>query len=167
VNGVQWLRRLAFWRRTPAVEAPEGEPEPEVLELPWQRRWDFLPKRSAGRDFSRRDYDEARRRAREVAQATLGQELWEQLQRQGHLDLPSIRIPGMVYRLRVGYRIEVRCPRGVRSPWPMPYLCINPTYPLPEEEFFAQLYLYVRDREDLIFSVAAPQPWDQALGRTF
>jgi len=46
-------------------------------------------------------------------------------------------------------------------------LCINPAYPLPEEEFFAQLYLYVRDREDVIVRVAAPQPWDQALGRTF
>ena len=54
------------------------------------------------------------------------------------------------------------CRRGAH-----PYLCINPTYPLPEEEFFVQLYLYVRDREDIIVSVAAPQPWDQALGRTF
>jgi hypothetical protein len=25
----------------------------------------------------------------------------------------------------------------------------------------------VRDREDLVRRVAAPQPWDQALGRTF
>jgi hypothetical protein len=40
-------------------------------------------------------------------------------------------------------------------------------YPLPEEEFFAHLYLYVRDREEEIVRVAAPQPWDQALGRTF
>jgi hypothetical protein len=73
----------------------------------------------------------------------------------------------MTYRLRVGRRIEVICPPGQRSPWPYRYLCINPTYPLPEEEFFAQLYLYVRDREDVILRVAAPQPWDQALGRTF
>ncbi len=45
--------------------------------------------------------------------------------------------------------------------------CINPTYPLPEAEFFAHLYLYVRDREEEIIRVAAPQPWDQTLGRTF
>jgi hypothetical protein len=31
---------------------------------------------------------------------------------------------------------------------------------LPEEEFVAQLYLYVRDREELVRRVAAPQPWD-------
>ena len=69
--------------------------------------------------------------------------------------------PGLTYRLRVGRRIEVRCAPGVHLPWRAPYLCINPTYPLPEEEFFAQLYLYVRDREDLVRRVAAPQPWDQ------
>jgi hypothetical protein len=46
-------------------------------------------------------------------------------------------------------------------------LCINPAYPLPEVEFFAQLYLYVRDREDEVVRVAAAQPWDQDLGRTF
>jgi hypothetical protein len=69
--------------------------------------------------------------------------------------------------LRVGRRIEVLCAPGARSPWRRDFLCINPTYPLPEEEFFAQLYLYVRDREDITFKVAAPQPWDQALGRTF
>ena len=31
------------------------------------------------------------------------------------------------------------------------------TRSLPEEAFFAQLYLYVRDREDIIRRVAAPQ----------
>jgi hypothetical protein len=90
-----------------------------------------------------------------------------QLQRQGYLDVPSRLQPGLTYRLRVGRRIEVRCAPGVHSPWPFPYLCINPTYPLPEEEFFAHLYLYVRDREEHVRRVAAPQPWDQALGRTF
>ena len=53
------------------------------------------------------------------------------------------------------------------APWRHPFLCLNPTYPLPEEEFFAHLYLYVRDREDIVVREAAPQPWDQALGRTF
>jgi len=89
------------------------------------------------------------------------------IQRQGYLDVPSTLQPGLTYRLRVGRRIEVHCAPGVHSPWSAPYLYINPTYPLPEEEFFAQLYLYVRDREDLVRRVAAPQPWDQALGRTF
>lgn len=154
-----WWRRL--WRRAAAT------PNVAPLERPWRRAWDHLPKRSAGFGFSAADYDDARRRAREVARATLGDALWAQAQRQGYLDLPSQRIPGLTYRLRVGRRIEVRCARGVASPWPYDFLCINPTYPLPEEEFFAQLYLYVRDCEDLVLRVAAPQPWDQALGRTF
>ena len=55
---------------------------------PWRRTWDHLPKRSAGRDFTRADYAEARARAREVARATLGEALWAQLQRQGYLDVP-------------------------------------------------------------------------------
>jgi len=138
-----------------------------TLERPWRRTWTHVPKRSAGADFTRADYAAARARAREVARATLGDALWAQLQRQGYLDVPSTLQPGVTYRLRVGRRIEVRCAPGVRSPWPAPYLCINPTYPLPEEEFFAHLYLYVRDREDIVRRIAAPQPWDQALGRTF
>lgn len=93
--------------------------------------------------------------------------MWDTLQHQGHLDVPSRRFPGVTYRLRIGRRIEVLSVPGVKPPWRYPYLCINPTYPLPEEEFFAQLYLYVRDREDVVIDVAAPQPWDQALGRTF
>jgi hypothetical protein len=101
------------------------------------------------------------------ARATLGETLWAQLQEQGYLDLPSTIQPGLTYRLRVGRRIEVRCDSGIDPPWDWPYLCINPTYPLPEEEFFAHLYLYVRDREDIVRRVAAPQPYDQALGRTF
>ena len=146
-----------------------GEPSTpdDGVERPWLRRWEHLPKRSAGPDFSRADYRQARERARETARATLGDDLWEQLQRQGYLDVRSSRLPGLTYRLRVGRRIEVICDDDVRCPWPYPYLCINPTYPLPEEEFFAHLYLYVRDREDEIIRVAAPQPWDQALGRTF
>ena len=143
------------------------EPGAPTLERPWRRPWAHVPKRSAGTDFTRADYAAARVRAREVARATLGDALWAQLQRQGYLDLPSTLQPGVTYRLRVGRRIEVRCAPGVRSPWPAPYLCINPTYPLPEEEFFAHLYLYVRDREDIVRRVAAPQPWDQVLGRTF
>jgi len=144
-----------------------ADPDRRELEEPWQRRWEHLPKRTAGSDFSRSDYHLARERAREVAQTTLGDELWADLQRAGHLDLPSRLFDGVTYRLRVGRRIEVIPARGVRLPWVYPYLCINPTYPLPELEFFAHLYLYLRDHEDEIVRVAAPQPWDQALGRTF
>ena len=160
---VSWWRRLFAWRLRPAADAEIAA----SIERPWLRRWDHLPKRSAGLGFSRAEYAEARARAREVARTTLGEELWARLQRQGYLDVPSRRRPGLTYRLRVGRRIEVLCAPGAHSPWPWDYLCINPTYPLPEEEFFAQLYLYVRDDEDRILRVAAPQPWDQALGRTF
>ena len=138
-----------------------------TLERPWLKRWDHLPKRSAGWDFSTADYVAARERAGEVARTTLGEEAWAHLEREGYLELPSRIYPGVTYRLRVGRRIEVRCAPGVKPPWIYPYLCINPTYPLPEVEFFAHLYLYVRDREEDIIRVAAPQPWDQTLGRTF
>jgi hypothetical protein len=139
----------------------------DPVELPWRHRWDHLPKRTAGFGFSQRDYEAARRRAEEVARTTLGEALWRQLRRDGYLELPSRIYQGVTYRLRIGRRIEVRCAPGVRAPWRHPYLCINPTYPLPEAEFFAHLYLYVRDQEEEIIRVAAPQPWDQALGRTF
>lgn len=154
---IRWL----FGLEAPARESSGG------LELPWARRWNHVPKRSAGPDFGRDDYRAARENARLVARSTLGERLYSQLHRQGYLDLPSKRFPGVTYRLRVGLRIEVICAPGARAPWRYPYLCINPTYPLPEEEYFAQLYLYVRDREDEIIRVAAPQPWDQPLGRTF
>ncbi|MFN8534779.1 MAG: hypothetical protein U0556_14675 [Dehalococcoidia bacterium] len=156
-----WYRLLR--RSTERQYDVDGVP----LERPWAHRWEWVPKRSAGRDFSREDYERARQRAREVARSTLGDAVWERLERDGHLDLPSRQFPGVLYRLRVGRRIEVITPIGMWPPWPFPYLCINPAYPLPEEEFFAQLYLYVRDREDEIIRVAAPQPWDQRLGRTF
>jgi hypothetical protein len=154
-----------LWRRL--LGGGAAAPHETSLEQPWRRRWDHLPKRTAGADFSRDDYREARTRARDTARLTLGEALWEQLERKGHLDLPSQHFDGVTYRLRVGRRIEVLCDEGVRPPWPYRYLCINPTYPLPEVEFFAHLYLYVRDREDEVIRVAAPQPWDQALGRTF
>lgn len=160
------MRRFSFWwRRLLGRDSAELDSLP--VEWPWRKRWEAVPKRSAGPGFTRADYSAARQRAREVARVTLGPELWDQLQQQGYLDLASHITPGMTYRLRVGRRIEVLCDPGVRSPWRFDYLCINPTYPLPEEEFFAHLYLYVRDYEELIRHVAAPQPWDQALGRTF
>ena len=167
-----WTRfRAALrWLVVGPVPWEDEDPEPDgptEVERPWRHRWDHLPKRSAGFGFTQRDYRESRQRAEEVARLTLGEELWTRLRRTGYLELPSRRHPGVTYRLRVGKRIEVRCEPGVRPPWPYPFLCINPTYPLPEAEFFAHLYLYVRDHEDEVIRVAAPQPWDQALGRTF
>ena len=164
------LHRLWSWLLGSPPDAAEPDAErddDDELERPWLSRWDHLPKRTAGSDFSRADYRAARRRAIEVAQTTLGDDLWAALQHDGHLDVPSKLFRGVTYRLRVGRRIEVRCAPGVMTPWVYPYLCINPTYPLPELEFFAHLFLYVRDREEEIVRVAAPQPWDQALGRTF
>ncbi len=155
----RWWRRL-FGHR----EATSGA---SLVERPWLRQWDHVPKRTAGLGFTATEYAAARARAREVARLTLGEDLWSRVLRQGYLDVPSAMAPGMTYRLRIGRRIEVLRAPGVDSPWPYRYLCVNPAYPLPEEEFFAQLFLYVRDREDLILEVAAPQPWDQALGRTF
>lgn len=157
---------LTFLRRMFGLAPPVEVSEPP-LELPWRRRWHNVPRRSAGPDFLRADYRRARENARVVARASLGEELWQLLQEQGYLDLPSRRYTGVTYRLRVGLRIEVLCAPGVSPPWRHPYLCINPTYPLPEDEFFVHLYMYVRDREDEIIRVAAPQPGDQPLGRTF
>lgn len=163
--GPSWWSRCKVWLQGRDGAAPEAPGGP--VELPWRHHWDHLPKRTAGMGFSSRDYQDARRRAEEVARTTLGDALWDQLRRQGYLELPSRIHPGLTYRLRVGQRIEVRCAPGVRSPWRHAYLCINPTYPLPEAEFFAHLYLYARDQEEEVLRVAAPQPWDQVLGRTF
>jgi hypothetical protein len=155
-------RRLLRW-----LGLDDLDDENRPLELPWSQSWAYHRKYSAGPGFSRKDYREARTKARVVAQTTLGMDVWLQLERLGYVDLPSGKYPGLTYRLRVGRRIEVLCEPGVRSPWAYSYLCINPTYPLPEEEFFAHLYLYVRDHEEEVIRVAAPQPWDQRLGRTF
>lgn len=157
---------MATWAGFP-LPGPEGVCHDGDVERPWRYYWDHLPKRTAGPDFTPEDYAQARSRADEVARDTLGEDTWSRLQADGHLDIPSRRYQGLVYRLRPGRRIEVLCAEGVRSPWPYPYLCINPTYPLPEMEFFAHLYLYARDDEDALIRVAAPQPWDQRLGRTF
>lgn len=161
-------RLTGFWRWLTTGDTDEADRDGETaVERPWLHNWDWLPKRSAGPGFTRQDYREARDRARDVARLTLGDETFALFERQGFLDVPSRRHPGITYRLRVGRRIEVRCAEGVRPPWLYRFLCINPTYPLPEEEFFAHLYLYTRDREEEILRVAAPQPWDQNLGRTF
>jgi hypothetical protein len=170
-------RRLQIWWRRrlldPYAESWAGgdddlpDARGEAVEYPWRHRWAHLPKRSAGFGFSVRDYAAARKRAEEVARLTVGDEVWARVRRDGYVDLPSRRLPGVTYRLRVGRRIEVLSATGVEPPWRHRFLCINPAYPLPEAEFFAHLYLYVRDNEDEVIRVAAPQPWDQELGRTF
>jgi hypothetical protein len=172
---VEATRRFLDWMRYGFDEAwaevngidelPDAHSD--LVECPWRYTWDHLPKRNAGFGFSDRDYATARTRAEEVARLTLGEDLWTRVGRVGYIDLPSRRFLGITYRLRIGRRVEVRCAPGVSGPWRYPFLCINPTYPLPEAEFFAQLFLYLRDNEDEIIRVAAPQPWDQALGRTF
>lgn len=161
--------RLRDWLLLPESAARGGSTllDERGIEHPWRLAWDGLPKRSAGPGFTADDYREARRRAEEVARLTVGDEVWERVLRDGFVDVPSRRFAGLTYRLRIGQRIEVRCEPGAIPPWPHPYLCINPTYPLPEAEFFAHLFLYLRDNEDEVIRVAAPQPWDQALGRTF
>jgi hypothetical protein len=181
MRAAMWIveahRRLIAWLRQGLDEpfdewgfsGDDGLPDAhgDAVECPWRHRWGHLPKRSAGFGFKADDYAAARKRAEEVARLTVGEDVWARVRRVGFVELPSRRIPGVTYRLRIGRRIEVRCAPGVESPWRYPYLCINPTYPLPEAEFFAHLYLYVRDNEDEVIRVAAPQPWDQELGRTF
>jgi hypothetical protein len=174
---VEASRRLLGWLRQGLDETLDGawvfdhgdlpDAHADGVEFPWRHRWDHLPKRSAGYGFAHGDYQAAKARAEEIARLTLGDDLWTRVRRVGYLDLPSGHYPGVTYRLRVGRRIEVRCAPGVQPPWPYPFLCINPTYPLPEAEFFAHLFLYVRDNEQELIRVAAPQPWDQPLGRTF
>jgi hypothetical protein len=140
------------------------------IERPWRMSWRSVPKRSAGAGFTAQDYSRARERAIEVARSTMGDHLWSRLLRDGHLDVPSRLYDGLTYRIRIGRRIELVWSSEeaeARSPWPYRFLCINPVYPLPAAEFAAQLYLYVRDREDLVVRLAAPQPYDQVLGRTF
>jgi hypothetical protein len=101
---------------------------------------------------------------------TFGNEAWDNLRRSGYVDVPSRRLVGLTYRVRVGRRIQLiwaSADQAARSPWPYEFLCINPTYPLPAIEYAAQLYLYLRDQEDEVIRVAAPQPFDQPLGRVF
>jgi len=162
--------RLRRWLSGEPSEAPDSvAPRPE-LERPWLVNWQWVPKRSAGPGFGPHDYARARARGAEVARATLGDPAWERLRRQGYLEIRSCCLVGLTYRLRVGRRIQLiwdSLEAAERSPWPFDYLCVNPTYPLPAIEYLAQLFLYLRDRESEVIRVAAPQPFDQPLGRVF
>ena len=159
------FRRLGRFSESQETAQPL-KTEPHV-ELPWRERRESLCSRSAGRDFKRRDYELARERGRELARRTLGAALWDQLQAQGYLDLPSRQVEGLIYRLRVGRRIEIHAAGSLGPSLLHRYLCVNPAYPLPEIEFFAQLYICLRDREDRVRAVAVPQAYDGPTGRTF
>ena len=134
------FQRLGEWLRAGWAEpwdaswlgdrAGPPDAQPGELEYPWRHRWDFLPKRSAGFGFTSADYEAARQRAEEIARVTLGDEAWRRVRRVGYLDIPSRRLPGVTYRLRVGRRIEVLCAPGVRPPWPYPYLLHQSHLPL-------------------------------------
>ncbi|MGH2459747.1 MAG: hypothetical protein ACRDIY_12860, partial [Chloroflexota bacterium] len=97
--------------------------------------------------------------------------LWNELRRQGYLDLRSRCVRGLTYRLRVGRRVQLiwDTPEAARQiPWPYRgYLCVNPTYPLPAVEFVAQLYLYLRDREEQVIRIAIPQAADDRIQNVF
>jgi hypothetical protein len=173
---VDWVRpfratgRAFGWLRKLGARDDASPGESWELERPWLINWQWVPKRSAGPGFGPHEYARARSRGAEVARGTLGDDVWDEFRRQGYLDVRSRRVAGLTYRLRVGRRIQLiwdSVDAAMQSPWPYDYLCINPTYPLPAVEFAAQLYLYLRDHEEEIIRVAAPQPFDQPLGRVF
>ncbi len=135
------------------------------IERPWLiEPWRIAPVRGG---FASSALARARARGAEVARLTLGEETWNQLRAQGYLDVRSKYIPGLTYRLRVGRRVQLlwETPEAARRMrWPYRgYLCINPTYPLPAVEFAAHLYLYLRDQEEKVIRVAAPQAADDAI----
>jgi hypothetical protein len=159
-----------FWRFLGLETDSAAEIDRDGIERPWLISWHAVPKRSAGPGFGPSDYARARERAEQVARTTFGDEDWQRMQADGYVDLRSGIFPGLAYRLRVGRRVQLVWDDPIqaqRSPWPFDWLCINPTYPLPAAEFTAQLYLYLRDREADVIRIAAPQPFDQALGRCF
>jgi hypothetical protein len=159
-----------FWAFFGLRPELDGERWDSGVERPWLVSWHAVPKRSAGPGFGPSDYARAREKGERVAQLTLGDESWGQLRRRGYVDLRSRLFEGLTYRLRIGRRVQLvwdNPSQALRSPWPFEWLCVNPTYPLPAAEFTAQLYLYLRDREEDVVRIAAPQPFDQALGRCF
>ena len=55
-------RRVTDWDLLP-TPGPEGALRDGPVERPWRYYWDHLPKRTAGADFTARDYQQARQRA--------------------------------------------------------------------------------------------------------
>ncbi len=160
---VRWLLIPVEFEFEPPLER-DGE-----IERPWLvEPWRVTPVRGG---FASSALAHARMRGAEVARLTLGEETWNQLRSQGYLDVRSKYIPGLTYRLRVGRRVQLlwETPEAARRMrWPYRgYLCINPTYPLPAVEFVAHLYLYLRDQEEKVIRVAAPQAADDAIRFVF
>jgi hypothetical protein len=160
---LRWFWPPAEWDDEPGGEPAEGIERPWLVE-PWR-----VP--SVRRGFGSAALAHARSRGVEVARLTLGEEIWNQLRSQGYLDVRSTHIPGLTYRLRVGRRVQLlwATPEAARRMrWPYRgYLCINPTYPLPAVEFAAHLYLYLRDQEEVVIRVAAPQAADDLIRHVF
>src|SRR5262249_40123375 len=123
--------RLRRWLTAEPPEAADSTNAKPELERPWLVNWQWVPKRSAGPGFGPHDYARARARGAEVARATIGDDAWDRLRRQGYLDARSSILVGLTYRLRVGRRIQLiwdSIEAAERSPWPFDYLCVNPTY---------------------------------------
>lgn len=134
-----------------------------VLPYPDEMHMEALPglQDDLSYDLSPAERDLARARAREVARGVLGEQVWMHLERRGFVDVPSGRIPGRIYRLRPGRRVELR---ETDATAPSRFMCVYPLYELPADEFLAQLYLYLRDREEHVLltgnvtSYDAPTP---------
>lgn len=117
----------------------------------------------------------ARGRARDVAALTLGMETYALLEEQGYIDLDSASRENVFYRLRPGRRIEVfdtvADAAAARSRWlkerERRYLCVYPVYPLPEQEFLAQLYMQLRDDEERILREGVLQYVDARIANVF
>lgn len=138
-----------------------------ALIRPWL--WD-----EAETPLTKQDKAVARARAQEVARLTLGDDLWEQYRRLRCLEVPSRLYHGVRYIIRPGRRVEVLLDgRGSRLPpsraaWrERPFLCVEPDYMLPADEFAAQLYIQLRDAEEYVISTAIPQPRDGAIRHVF
>lgn len=140
-------------------------PEGECTMRPWAARG-WLHALSAV------EQQEARARALEVAQLTVGEETWSAFERDGYIELCSAREPGTCYRLRPARRVEIQT-GALAAPGPLgrrytrTYLCVYPTYELPAVEFMAQLYLRLRDDEQRVLATGRLQPGDGPVPNVF
>lgn len=160
---LSWLTHLFATRAADDAFAPARG----VIERPWlQEPWQANASMPSYFHVSA-----ARSRGEAVARLTLGEALWSEFCKQGFLDVPSAIVPGLSYRLRPGHRIQllwVSREAAHQMRWPYHgYLCVQPTYPLPAIEFLAQLYLYLRDREEYLIRIAIPQASDDAISSVF
>ena len=163
------VRFLSGSPGSPVIDSDTDDDGRPRIERPWLfSPWQRWPNR---RSWGAESVARAVARGAEVARLTLGEPLWNELRRQGYLDVRSRHVRGLTYRLRVGRRVQLiwDTPDAARQiPWPYRgYLCVNPTYPLPAVEFAAQLYLYLRDREEHVIRIAIPQAADDRIQNVF